>query len=46
MKNNNRVEKYFNQKNFSVAEWIFLAVAIVAALWQPSYGAVALLARR
>ena len=30
MKNNNRVEKYFNQKNFSVAEWIFLAVAIVA----------------
>lgn len=30
MKNNNRVEKYFNQKNFSVAEWIFLAVTIVA----------------
>lgn len=30
MKNNNRVKKYFNQKNFSAVEIIFLAIAIVA----------------
>lgn len=30
MTNDNRAEKYFKQKNYSIAEMIFLAIAIVA----------------